>query len=83
MYLSKEKLNEIKKKYRTIIITDGDDVDALYFACDVMKAEADELEEKCPYATNTIDRIERAIHELYEISRDIENENFSEAEDEE
>ena len=76
MYLSKEKFNEIKKRYSRLIIVDGDDVDAMDFVCEVMEAEADALKEKEPYAVNTISRIEHAIHEVYEISRDIENEYF-------
>lgn len=78
MTLSKEAFNEIVKEHSTLLIVDEDAACALNFAADVIEAEIKALEEKCPYATHTIDRLESALHEVYELVRDIDNENFSE-----
>ena len=78
MYLSKEKLAEIKAKHGTLIILDSDLAEALEFAYDVMIAESDAIKEREPDATSTIDRLERSAYELYELFHDVECENFSE-----
>lgn len=77
MVLSKEAFKEIVKEHSTLLIVDEDAACALYFAADVIEAEIKALKEKCPY-THTIDRLESALHEVYELARDADNEDFSE-----
>lgn len=78
MYISKEKLTEIRKNYSTLIITDDDVTDALNFVHDILCAEADATKQKAPYATVSIDRLEKAAHEVFSASGDIECEIFDE-----
>lgn len=78
MYLSKVKLEEIKRKYPTLILMDGDITDAFNMVSDILTAEADAIKEKEPYATASINRLETAAYEVFSVCGDIENENFSE-----
>lgn len=41
MYISKQKLDEIKKEYSTLIMTDSDVVDAFNLVHDILIAEAE------------------------------------------
>ena len=77
MVLSKEAFKEIVKEHSTLLVLDEDAACALYFAADVIESEIKALKEKCP-ATRTIDRLESALHEVYELARDADNEDFSE-----
>ena len=43
MYLSKVKLEEIKSKYPTLILMDGDIADAFNMVSDILTAEADAI----------------------------------------
>lgn len=79
MVLSKEQFNKIVKKHSTLLVLDSDVEEAFAFVNEVLTAEADALKEAEPYATNTIDRLERAAYEVYELGQDVSNENFSEA----
>lgn len=78
MVLSKEAFKKICKERPSLLLTEDDPVDALYFTTDLIEAEIKALKEKCPYATHTIDRLESALHEVYELARDADNEDFSE-----
>lgn len=78
MYLSREKFDEIKKRHDTFILTEDDAEEALRFAWEVMIAEIDALKEKEPYATTSIDRMERSAYEFHELLCSIEAEEFSE-----
>lgn len=78
MVLSKEAFKKIVKEHSTLLILDEDAACALYFAASVIEAEIKAIKEKCPYATRTIDSLESALHEVYELARDTENEEFSE-----
>lgn len=78
MVLSKEAFKKIVKEHSTLLVVDEDAACALYFAADVIEAEIKALKEKCPYATRTIDSLESALHEVYELARDADNEDFSE-----
>ncbi len=77
MVLSKEAFKEIVKEHSTLLVVDEDAVCALNFAADVIEAEIKALQKKCPYATSTIDRLESALHEVYELARDADNDEFS------
>lgn len=78
MVLSKEAFKKIVKEHSTLLVLDEDAACALYFAADVIEGEIKALKEKCPYATRTIDSLESALHEVYELARDADNEDFSE-----
>lgn len=78
MYISKEKLTEIRKNHSTNIITDDDVVAAFEFVHDVLCAEADATRDKAPYALTCIGRIEKAAQEVNSITSDIECEIFDE-----
>lgn len=80
MYISKEKFEEIKKNYSTLILSDSNAVDALNFVSDIMKSEAEAIKEKVPYATASIDRLDTSAYEAFSIGGDIENEIFDEKE---
>jgi hypothetical protein len=79
MILSKEQFDKIIKKHSTLLVLDSDVEEAFAFVNEVLTAEADALKKAEPYATNTIDRLECAADEVYELERDASNENFSEA----
>lgn len=78
MYMEREKFNEIKKRFNVTILVDDDVNKALEFVCELLKAEADALREKCSYATMSIQRMERAAYEVSSMGQEIENENFGE-----
>jgi len=78
MVMSKETYQKIVSRYASLLLTEDDAVDALDFAHDILKAEAVALIEKCPYATRTIDRLEEAAHEAFQLAGDVANEEFSE-----
>lgn len=78
MVLSKEAFKRIVGKYPTLLILEDDPAEALHFAAEVMEAEEAALREKVPYATLTIDEKMKAAHEICELCRDVENEEFSE-----
>ena len=80
MYLKKETLEQIKRKYSVLIVSDDDVVDAVNLGNDIMTAEADAIKEREPTATASISRLESAAYEVFSIGGDIENENFSEGE---
>ena len=76
MTLSKEVFETIKSRYGSLLIIDADVEDVFHFVLEVIEAEADALKARIPYATNTIDRLEATAHELWSITRDVENEEF-------
>lgn len=78
MYLTKETLNSILKKYDTTLFNLDDAVNAFNFVHDVMVAEADALKAKEPSATTTISRLESAAYEVFSMGGEIENEEFDE-----
>lgn len=78
MYITKEKFGEIRKKYSTLLILDSDAADALNFVRDLLEAEADAIKEKEPQATASIDRLNTAAYEVYEICGDVDNGEFGE-----
>lgn len=78
MVLSKEAFNKTVKEHSTLLVVEEDAACALYFAADVIEAEIKALKEKSPYAAHSIDRLETALHEVYELARDVDNDEFSE-----
>lgn len=79
MVLSKEQFDKIVKEHNTLLLLDGDVEEAFVFVSEVLEAEANALKKTEPYATGAIDRLERAAYGVYELGRDVSNENFSEA----
>lgn len=76
MYITKEKFEEICKKYPTLILSDGDAVDALNFVQDLLDAEVDAVKEREPHATASIERLKAASWEVYDVCSDVDNEEF-------
>ena len=78
MVTSKEAFKKIVKEFNTLLVMEDDPVEALWFAVAVIDAESDTMKDKFPYATASIDRLESARHELCNLARDCENDEFSE-----
>ena len=76
MYITREKLTELREKYSTLLIVNSDVVDALNFVRELLEAEADAIKEREPYATASIDRLNAAAYEVFDICCDIDNERF-------
>ena len=76
MYITKEKFNELREKYSTLLIVDSDVADALNFVQELLEAEADAIKEREPYATASIDRLNAAAYEVFDICGDVDNERF-------
>lgn len=73
MSLSKEKFNEIKKRYSTLLILDTDISEVLNFVHDLLCAEADAIKENEPYATTSIKKLEDAAYEVFELGQEVED----------
>lgn len=78
MVTSKEAFKKIVKEFNTLLVVDDDPAEALWFAVAVIDAEINATKDKYPYATASIDRLEKARHELRSLASDCENEEFSE-----
>lgn len=64
----KEKFEDILRKHG-LYCEDAEEI--LYAVHDMLIAVADETKEKEPYATNYIDRIEKAAYEVFSLANDI------------
>ena len=62
--MTKSKLKEIMNKY---CIIDSELVDVLDFVSDLLYCRRKELEETEPYAVRTINALENAEHEVYDL----------------
>lgn len=71
MSITKEKLDEIRKRYRSLLVLDADAEEALNFAHDLLEAEADAVKAQEPYAVNTIQRLEAAAYEVFSLAQEI------------
>lgn len=76
MYMTKEKFDEIKRKHSTLLILDDDADETLEFVQELLEAEADALKEKCAYATKSIAEAESAVHQVFDMRREIDSECF-------
>lgn len=76
MYITKEKFKELREKYRNLIIVESDAVDALNFAQELLEAEADAIKDREPDAIATINRLNAAAYEVFDICGDVDNERF-------
>lgn len=70
MSMSKEKFQEIKQRYNSLLM-DDDVSNALDFVHDLLCAEVDAVKVSEPYATNTIKRLEAAAYEVFEIAQEV------------
>ena len=68
MTITKEKVREIAKKH---IILDCEAESAFWFVWDILCAEYDALKEAEPYATVTLQRLEHAEHEVYDLMDEV------------
>lgn len=78
MYITKEKFEKICKSYSGLLLVDGDAVKALNFVHDLLEAEADAIKEKEPSATTSIKRLEEAAYEVFNISGEVDWQEFGE-----
>lgn len=76
MYMTKEKFDEIKKKYPTLLVLDDDVGETLDFVQELLEAEADALKNKCGYATRSIAGMESAARQVFDVRREIDNGGF-------
>ena len=69
--MKKESLMQIVKEHNLTIIDSHDIENAIFFVADVLRAEADHIENTEPYATHTIERYRQAAFTVeHEIDRD-------------
>lgn len=65
----------MKEKFEAILNEHGiygEDVEEILYAVhDMLLLVADETKEKEPYATNSIDRIEKAAYEVFNLASDL------------
>ena len=78
LYITKEKFDEIKKKYNSLLALDGNAEEALEFVQELLEAEADAIKEREPTATTSIKRLNEAAYEVFALSGDVSNEEFYE-----
>lgn len=77
MCMTKEKFAEIKQKYGLL---DDDVGKAFDLVQEMLEAEVDATREKYPYATRSIYETEVAVHQVFDMHMDIENELFGDGE---
>ena len=70
--MTKEQLKEIMNK-RCIVGCEVEDV--IYFVQDLLEFRADELKENEPYATRSIDRLEDAAREVWDLIDYLQDDN--------
>jgi hypothetical protein len=75
--MTKDAFEVLKKRYSNLLIVDGDVRDALEFVGDLLYAEANHIKATEPYATNSINRLNDAAYEVFNLMHDIENEFYS------
>ena len=65
----------MREKFESILVEHGiygEDVEEILYAVhDMLIAVVDKTKEEEPYATNYIDRVEKAAYEVYSIASDI------------
>ena len=71
MTISKEKVREIAKKYKLTIFNEYDAENSFRFVWEIICAEHDALKESEPYAVVTIQNLERAEHEVYDLMDEV------------
>lgn len=69
--VSKEQFEEIVKQYEITLFDSVDVCNALWFVYDILIAEADATKEAEPYATVTIERLEKAAYEVSMIANNV------------
>lgn len=70
--MTKEQLKEIMKRH---CIVDCEVEDVIYFVQDLLEFRADELKENEPYATRSIDQLEAAAREVWDLIDYLQDEN--------
>ena len=79
MYITREKFEEICKKYHGLLLIERDIEDAFSFVQELLEAEADATKELEPQAFRSIDRLNAAAYEVFNLGNEIENEEFNPA----
>lgn len=67
MEISKEKVLEIAKRHNLTIMDSTDAHHAFGFVWEIICAEYDFIKEHEPYATKTLNRLETAEHEVFDL----------------
>lgn len=70
--MTKEQLKEIMKRH-CIVGCEVEDV--IYFVQDLLEFRANELKENEPYATHSVDRLEDAAREVWDLIDYLQDEN--------
>lgn len=70
--MTKEKLKEIMDRH---LIVGCEVEDVIYFIQDLLEFRADELKENEPYATRSIDSLESAAREVWDLIEYLSDEN--------
>lgn len=70
--MTKEQLKEIMRK-NCIVGCEVEDV--IYFVQDLLEFQADETKEKYPYATRSIERLEAAAYEVWNLLEYLQDED--------
>ena len=63
--------SEIKLIMDRHCILECEAVQALEFVAELLELQADKIREKEPYAVNTIDRVEQAAREVWDLSEEV------------
>ena len=71
LYMNEDTFRDICREYSTTILDDADISNAFWIVHDILKAEAEALKAKEPWATNAINRLEAAAHEVFMLESDI------------
>lgn len=75
--MTREKFEELRRKYKTVLILDDDVFEALDFVQELLEAEADATEQIAPHATRYIQNMNKAAYEVFSLYTEIAAEAFS------
>lgn len=76
MYITRKKFEEICKRHSSLLVLEDDAAAALEFVQELLEAEADAVKEREPDATASINRLNEAAYEVFNIFSEVENEEF-------
>ena len=76
MYMTKQKFDEIKRKYSALLVLDDDVGEVLDFVQELLEAEADAIREKCDDATRSIAEADNAVQQVFDMRCEISNGYF-------
>ena len=71
LYMSEDTFRGICREYSSTILDGGDICNAFWIVYDILKAEAEALKAREPWATNEIDRLNDAALEVLMLESDV------------